>query len=120
MSTDSFTQPQREALINILVLGMYSDNHLSLAEDEALNRFVDAIGWESGTGRTVFVNSAIARCQALSTEQDFVTYIQTNAAAFSEPEAKAAALQQLTDFLKVDGISPAEAPFLATFSQVLS
>lgn len=119
MNTDAFTQSQHEALINIFVLAMYSDNHLSLAEDESLNRFVDTIGWESGTGRTNFVNDAIARCHALNTESDIAAYIEKNGAEFSTPEAKSAALQQLTAFLKVDGIASQEAPLLAKVSQVL-
>jgi len=119
MSTDTLTQPQRESLINILVLGMYSDGLLSLSEDESLNGFLDALKWESGTGRTVFLTDSITRANHISSEADLADYIQSNANTFDTAESKKAALDALTEFLKTDGLSEAEAPFLSKISQAL-
>ncbi|MGH8046975.1 MAG: hypothetical protein ACREKL_06990 [Chthoniobacterales bacterium] len=117
MSTDSLTQPQREALISILVLGMYSDGLLSLAEDESLNKFLDSIQWESGTGRTVFLTDAITEVTSINNDVDLADYIERNASAFDTAEARKSALDALTGFLKVDGIAEAEAPLLAKISE---
>jgi hypothetical protein len=117
MSTDSLTQPQREALINILVLGMYSDGLLSLQEDEVLNKFLDSVGWESGTGRTLFLTNSITQVAAINNDIDLGDHIERNAAAFDTAESRRKALDVLTGFLKVDGLNEAEAPFLAKISQ---
>lgn len=34
---DGFTQKEREAVVDLLLLGVYADNHLSLAENEAFD-----------------------------------------------------------------------------------
>lgn len=120
MTTPSFTQPQREALINLLTLAMYADSHLSLAEEEALNAFVESIGWESGRGRTVFLTDAIHRAQALTNETDTAAYLHAQAVTFDTAESQAAALAELTRFLKTDGIAEPEAPFLAGVHQLFS
>jgi hypothetical protein len=119
MSNDSLNQSQREALVSIFVLGMYSDNHLSLAEDESLNQFLDSLAWESGTGRTVFLTDAITEVTNISNDVDLAHYIERNAAAFDTAESRAAALDALTGFLKVDGLTAAEGPLLAKISEAL-
>ncbi len=105
MNIDILNQSQRESLINILVLGMYSDNHLSLLEDESLNNFLDTIGWDSGTGRTIFLTDSITQATSISNDHDLDAYIQKNANVFDTPESQKAALDSLTQFLKADGIS---------------
>jgi hypothetical protein len=119
MSTDSLTQPQREALISILVISMYSDGHLSLEEDEALNKFLDSIPWESGTGRTVFLTDAITQVNNITNDVDLADYIERNAAAFDTAQARKSALDAITGFLKSDGMAEAEAPLLAKISDAL-
>lgn len=119
MSTNSLSQPQREALVNILVLGMYSDSHLSLVEDEALNAFLDSLGWESGTGRTVFLTDAITRVTAIGNDTDLADFIEQNAAAFDSAESRRVALDALTGLFKSDGISEEEAPLLAKITEIL-
>ncbi len=120
MNAPTLSQPQREALINILVLGMYADGHLSLAESESMDGLLDALGWESGTGRTVFFADAITRVSAIANDTDLADFIERNASVFRSAEAKAETLGSLTKFLQVDGTVEAEAPLLSRINAALS
>ena len=41
------TQNEREAIIELLMMVMYSDKTLKLAEDEAIKKYVSNVKWES-------------------------------------------------------------------------
>lgn len=112
MSINTLNQAQRESLINILVLGMYSDGHLSILEDDSLNALLDSLAWESGTSRSVFLNDAISRATRFADDAAGAEYLRSNSRVFDSAQAKAAALEMLTSFLKVDGVAETEAQFL--------
>jgi len=119
MSTESLNQSQRESLINILVLGMYLDSHLSILEDDALNALLESFAWESGTGRSVFLNDSISRATRIADDAATADYLRSNVKAFDSAQAKSDALVTLTSFLNVDGVAGAEAQFLSQVSQAL-
>ena len=112
MQNTKLTQPQREALINLLALGMYVDSLLTLKEDDALNAQLEATDWDSGVGRTVFLQDAITRASRADTDQKAADYLLACVVSFDTAEAKHIALNSLTSYLKVDGMASAEAPFL--------
>ncbi len=53
-SSDGLVQNEREAIIDLLLLGIYQDNHLSLAEDQVFHTEVDAFQWESTTAIEIY------------------------------------------------------------------
>lgn len=119
MQTTKLTQKQREALINLLTLGMYVDNLLSLKEDESLTNTLESFDWESGVGRTVFLQDAITRARNAESDEQIAVYLQSCAAAFDTIESKNTALESLTEFLKIDGMAEAETPFVLKARQAL-
>ncbi|MEM1223010.1 MAG: hypothetical protein AAGH40_09625 [Verrucomicrobiota bacterium] len=40
-------QPEREAIIDLLLLGIYVDDHISLSETAAFDDFTEVLGWDS-------------------------------------------------------------------------
>ncbi len=119
MSHHPLNQEQTEALINLMVLGMYADGHLSLLEDESLNQFIDSIGWDSASGRTVFLTDAINRASSLNSEAEISAYTKQQAEFFISGAEKDTALHYFNQFLGVDGVSPDEASLSAKFRQAL-
>lgn len=107
------TQNSREALIELLFLSLYLDNHLSLAEDDVLTDALNRLGWDSVHPREHFIFKAFASARDASTDglkiEDFLAVradiIKTDGAA---PQA----LTWLTKVLGADGISPSEERFL--------
>ena len=114
------TQDSRKAIIELLFLSLYMDNHLSLAEDDVLNDALESLGWESDKPRERFIFSAFAKARDASAdpakaEEHFITRSDLIKGDGSEGEA----LTWLTKILGSDGLTPTEARFLARLEQRL-
>jgi hypothetical protein len=108
-----FTQPQREALIDLLILSIFVDAHLSLAEDHALHSAIDSLGWGSEHPREIFVLNSFSRGRRASESDDAMAqYVAAHAGAFPEPAQRAEALEQIQKVLESDGLAEPETSFL--------
>ena len=107
-------QSQREALLDLLLASIYTDSHLSLKEDEALQAALENLGWEAAKPREIFLCNSMNRARKVS-ESDAATadYIATRAAAFTDAESRKTALDHLERVFASDGTAPAETSFLA-------
>lgn len=106
-------QTSREALIELLFLALYLDDHLSLAEDEVLTKALDSLGWESGTPREYCVFSAFSKAReaagdALKSED----FVNRRADLIKAEGGAAEALTWLNKVLAADGLSAGEKRFL--------
>jgi uncharacterized tellurite resistance protein B-like protein len=112
------TQESREALIELLFVSLYLDQHLSLNEDEVLTTAMDSLGWESPKPREQFIFSAFALAREASTcEQKTEEFLQCRVERIVSDGEKAAALTWLYRVLGADGISPSEQRFLNTLEK---
>lgn len=57
----SVTQPQREALIDLLLLTMYADRKIAVTENEQIDQVPEELSWDSVTPFPLYVNTALAR-----------------------------------------------------------
>ncbi len=109
----AFSQPQREALIDLLILSIFVDAHLSLAEDHALHSAIDSLGWASEHPREIFVLNSFSRGRRASESDDTMAqYVSTRAEVFPEPARRAEALTQIRTVLESDGLAEQETSFL--------
>jgi len=105
LPSNSMNQSQREAIIDLLILAIYSDGHLSVEEDEGLNRLIDSLGWKSMISRDLFVDSAWTRARvAAETPESAAAYVKEHAAHFTTPEDQADAYDVLHQLVSHDGI----------------
>jgi len=114
------TQNSREALIELLFLSLYLDDHLSLAEDDVLTTALDSLGWESGNSREkhVFRSFALAR----ATYEDPAKcdeFLKERAAIFKSDGEEAAAITWLSKVLGSDGLTFMEKRFLTQLEALL-
>lgn len=117
---ETLNQPSREALVELLLLSLYLDDHLSLAEDDTLNEAMQAIGWESATPRDAFLLRAFSQVRGVAAspaESD--AFVASRAAIIKEAGAAAPALTWLTRSLASDGISSGEKWFLTRLESQL-
>jgi uncharacterized tellurite resistance protein B-like protein len=61
MRLKSLTAEQRNALIDMLVVGMYSDTHLARAEDARIERVLGAMGFSAKFERDREFDAAVTR-----------------------------------------------------------
>jgi transketolase len=108
------TQSQRESLLDLLILSIFIDSHVSLKEDHELQASFEAVGWEAEKPRDIFICTSMNRARKASdTDADTAAYIISRTAVFTDAESQATALDLLQRVLAGDGVSPAEAEFLA-------
>ncbi len=107
------TQPQREALLDLVILALFADSHLSLKEDEALQAALDKIGWEALKPREIFFCNSMNRARkAVETDADSSEYIAARAKVISDVWSKAEAVSVLQSVLASDGETAVESAFL--------
>lgn len=106
-------QESREALIELLFLSLYLDDHLSIAEDTALESALQALGWESSRPKEIFILNAFAKArQAAGCEQRTNEFLLARAAIIRLDGESSTALEWLGKVLGADGVSMSEARFL--------
>jgi len=59
--SDGLQQQEREAIIDLLLLCMYADNHLSLAESKVLTDKIEAFDWDSPTYIDIYISDSTAK-----------------------------------------------------------
>ena len=60
MNINEFTDQQKQAVVDLLVLGMYADGNLDLIEDEKARRVLDSIQFKSDSARQYFLDASFA------------------------------------------------------------
>jgi hypothetical protein len=106
-------QPQREALLDLLILSIFTDSHVSVAEEKALETACESVGWDSPKPRDIFILTSTSRARKASeTEAGMADYMAKRAGAFTDSESQGNALNLIQGVLAGDGIAPAETAFL--------
>lgn len=107
------TQNSRQALIELLFLSLYLDNHLSLAEDDVLTDALNHLGWDSPHPRETFIFQAFAIAREASSDaMKTEAFLALRTDIIKTDGAAPQALTWLTKVLGADGISPSEERFL--------
>lgn len=111
-ANSAFAQTEREATVDLLLLAIYADNHISLDESSALEDSIEGLGWESGTGVAMYVNTAtpqVRDAQANETAQN--EFLDGVAARLGSTAAREKALSLLNALFEADGTSVEEESF---------
>jgi hypothetical protein len=107
------SQSQTEALVDLLLLGIYSDNLISLAESDFIDQESEQLPWESGISFGGYLQRVIPKVRAVKgnpeKESEFLLDV---AARLGDSEAKQRALDELTALLASDGLVQLEATFV--------
>ncbi len=114
------TQPQREALFDLLSLSMYADAHISLAEEDLIQAAFIAKGWKSEYPKSLFIEESLARAREVAEDDDSVMdYLTERAAAFTTKTTQAEALGIVKEILEKDGMTPEENEFFNLLIQAM-
>lgn len=108
MDTDT-----RKAMVELLLLAPYLDNHLSAIEDEVLERALRAIGWNPSKAGDVCLTTAFSVVrEAGSSELKTETFMQERTAVIRSAGEAALAFDWLGRILGSDGMAESENQFL--------
>jgi len=97
-------QKQREALVDLLLLGMFADGSLKVSDDRKLLSVIEEIGWESYQTPDLYFQSAIAKARdAADSEHGTVARLKKINEGLASDDIRQLALDRLEQFLSMDG-----------------
>ncbi len=120
MNFRNFSDRQRQALLDLLVLGMYSDDNLTVAEDAVVQSLLDTFQFDSDYSRNRYLDASIARVRenAQTTDSERA-YAVSLAQIFASPENQRAVCETLERLLASDdGVSAKESRLLSVVKEV--
>src|SRR6185436_2420381 len=114
MKNSSFNEEQEQTLLDLLVLGMYVDAHLSSAEDERIQKVLRGFDFESDYARQQFGDCSFTRAARFAESPEEMRSFVTSAASTFKTEAlRREAFSLLGSLLASDGkFSKEESTFL--------
>ncbi|MGB6298978.1 MAG: hypothetical protein WBF90_22760 [Rivularia sp. (in: cyanobacteria)] len=114
------TQNEREAIIELLMLIMYSDKTIKLAEDEAIKEYTNSIKWESPLSLEFYFGKVTPKIRKALAEQENMNALLEDINFRIESElVKAQVLLVCNDLAMADSeFSPEEKELLTNISKV--
>jgi hypothetical protein len=114
-------QSEREAIVDLLHLCLFSDAHISLKEGEFIADVVNVIGWDTNLSFSSYESRSIAAARAARAEEkakrEFVAYA---AERLKSPANRELALSLCRDLAASDGTSSSEGTLIALIRSVFS
>jgi len=104
MNVTGFTPEQKQALLDLLVIGMYADHNLASAEDERIEQLLDTFQFASDYERDRFSDAAFDRASRQSGSPEAIrASVGQIASHFPTREIRQKAYDLLDDLLTSDG-----------------
>ena len=117
---EGISQPQREAMVDLCLLGMYSDSKLSINEQDFLNAEFDKLSWESGISFSSYLQRVIPKVRSATNDApERATFLQDISQRLGDGNFKQTAIDSLQELLESDGIVQSESQFMADVRQAL-
>jgi hypothetical protein len=121
MNLKDFAGAQQQALLDLVMLAMYSDGHLAAAEDERVQRLLTAMGFATEHDRNKQYDTSVSR---VSRHSSTAAAVKTHAVAlaknFATREQQRRVHDVLDDLIGSDShISTQENAFLSVVREAL-
>jgi hypothetical protein len=108
MKSLSMTQPQLEALVDLLVLAMHADGRYSITEQDAFEQDLSTLPWDSGIALRSYVQASYTRARSANASQ----YLNTLCRTFDTAQVRHEAFVVIENMLSIDGTAPTESDFM--------
>jgi DNA-binding NarL/FixJ family response regulator len=103
MDLNAFTDIQKQALVDLLTLGMYADGNLDLIEEEIARNVLDAIPFSSDSARKYFIDASFTRARKNGASPESTRkYVSHISNMFSTQALRSQARAALEESLKSD------------------
>jgi hypothetical protein len=103
MFPTKLTQPQREGVLDLLLLGLYADSTVRLAENERIYDLISSFGWDSYQDAREYSQAATSRARgALESEEDLADFFAAISSRLGNDDVKKLALALLARLIESD------------------
>ena len=104
MKATDLTAEQRQALLDLLILGMYADRKLASAEDACVQKLLASFSFTSDFERDSFADAAFTRTtRHVSSPEAVRAYVEDLAPRFQPTELRQNVYDRLNELLTSDG-----------------
>ncbi|MFG6107117.1 hypothetical protein U2F10_33070 [Leptothoe sp. EHU-05/26/07-4] len=118
---NSVNQMQREAMVDLCLLGMYSDSRLSIDEQDFLDEEFHKLTWESGISLSSYLQRAVPRVRSVIDDaSELAAFLQDIAQRLGEEDFRQTAMDALQELLESDGVAESESKFMADVRKALT
>ncbi|BAZ31137.1 hypothetical protein NIES4074_36080 [Cylindrospermum sp. NIES-4074] len=108
-----WNQIQKEALVDLCLLGMYSDDRISLAEQDFIEDESTQLKWESGISFSGYLQRTIPKVRGVrNNSQKTKELLRDIADRLKDQHLKQKAVEELEKLLFIDGVVQLEEEFL--------
>ncbi|HLO84494.1 MAG TPA: hypothetical protein VK203_05675 [Nostocaceae cyanobacterium] len=120
LPSGEWNQSQKEALVDLCLLGMYSDDLISLAEQDFIEDESAQLKWESGISFSGYLQRSIPKIRAIKNDsQKKKELLQDISNRLTDNDLKRKAVEELEKLLVVDGLVKLEEEFLEEVKTVM-
>ena len=120
LRSDEMNQVQTEALVDLCLLGMYSDSLISIAEQNFFESESIQLKWESSRSFSSYLQRTIPKVRSVKNDsQKMKELLQDIDSRLESKEFKQQAIAELEKLLLTDGVVKLEAEFLAEVKTVM-
>ena len=120
LRSNDMNQVQREALVDLCLLGMYSDSLVTIAEQNFFEAESTRLKWDSGIPFSSYLQRAIPKVRSVKNDsQKMKELLQDIDQRLESSEFKRIAIDELEKLLVADGVVKLEEEFLAEVKTVI-
>jgi uncharacterized tellurite resistance protein B-like protein len=119
VNIEDFTEPQRQALLDLTVLAMYADGHLAAVEDARVKRLLTTMGYDSDYDRGKHYDAAVSRVSRHSQTPEVArAHAAELSRCFTTQEHRRQVHDILSDLVTSDSqVAPQEISYLAVVKE---
>jgi hypothetical protein len=110
MSTEvpSLDQVQREAIVDLLLLGMYADRHVAVAEQEFLAAAIATLGWDEFYSPEIYFQRVVPTVREVLGNADRTCgFLQNISARLDQVDVMKFAIEKFSTLIALDGVTEA-------------
>ncbi|MGD1909962.1 MAG: TerB family tellurite resistance protein [Rivularia sp. (in: cyanobacteria)] len=114
------TQDEREAIIELMIMTMYSDKNIKLAEDEVIKEYASNIKWESPLSLEFYLGKVTPKIRtALEDKEKTTAFLEEVSTRIENEAVKSQVLKLCNDVAMADSeFSVEEKELLENISQI--
>lgn len=120
LPSGEWNQTQKEALVDLCLLGMYSDDKISTAEQDFIDHESTQLKWDSGISFGGYLQRKIPQVRGVRNNSQKTKEMLVNIAdRLQDHNLKLKAVEELEKLLSIDGVVKVEEEFLLEVKTVM-
>ncbi len=106
IAVPAMAQTEREAIVDLLLLGMYADRHIAVSEQEFLATEMAKMGWDEFHSPEIYLQRAVPLVREVLAYADRTQgFLQTIAQRLPEAAVMKFAIEQFSALIALDGVT---------------